>query len=944
MADERAAGIAEQEENRRNDHFLQTIRQVKDKAVLLQRENGTFYRAVYVSDKFAEMMGGSVEQLTERMTGTGLVMTTHPDDRLAVRRMLRRRKAQDGSTDLTIRKLRMDGSVIWCWVHFTFIHDFGRRFVYCAYQDVTLQKDYEERLRSTYMSLGGNFYRKKDWALGMFRVNLTKDRIEDVQGMDLFGSDSVVRPYSEAIRLRAWNYPIPEEQERFLELFDREKLISDFEDGNTQLSHHFLSQRRDGRLCFVKVTAVLTHHPMNGNVIAFIKELECNREKVIDTLLGKILSRQFDMVAYLANGRYGIVIGEDQKKEKGDIFPLEREGDYIDWLANQVIPSLCGTEEECCRIEEALIPEVIEEKVAEHEPYIVNVPIRMGGEVYHKRFDFYCIDPRAKFYVLLKSDDTEAQREQYERNMQLQDALAEARKASDAKTVFLSRMSHEIRTPLNAVIGLGNLALQEEMSGKLRGQLTKINSSARYLLALVNDILDMSRIESGREPLRFEEFSFKGVLDQVNTMMDGQCRDKGVRYSCVIQGVIGEYYTGDETKLKQILINILGNAVKFTPAGGQVTLEVCRTEQFEEQCRLSFVIRDTGIGISEAYLPQIYEPFSQEDESIGTVYGGSGLGLAITKSYTDMMGGTISVESEKGAGTTVTFDVVLERNDQAGQQQYGLDLASLKVLIVDDEPAVCRHAQMGLGELGVHADVCTSGKEALDKLELQIARRQEYDLILLDGRMEEMDGIELTRQIRQVLGDHSSVIFLTDYNWLDIKEKAVAAGVDGFLPKPLFASKLLEELEAARRRREKEGTDSGKSRDQLAGARILLAEDVFLNAEIMIQILAMEDITVEHYENGKLAVEAFEDSPQGYFDAVLMDIRMPVMNGLDAAREIRGLDHPDAERVPIIAMTANAFDKDVQLSMDAGMDAHLTKPVEPDRLFRTLGELLRGKE
>ncbi|MBR1691333.1 MAG: PAS domain S-box protein, partial [Lachnospiraceae bacterium] len=603
----RKTEAASQERELAKAHFLKNIRQMKNNAVLLKKEDG-FFKTVYVSDDFADMMECTIEKAMEIMNGAGFVQTTHPDDRLTVKRMLRRRISQDGRTDLTIRKVTALGSTIWCNVHYAFIDDFDEHYVYCTYFNVTVQKEYEERLRSAYMNLGDSFYQINDRALGMFRVNLTRDRIEDMQGKDLYGTDSMVRPYSEVVRLRADNYPIQSEKERFLEIFDSEKLIAGYLDGKAQLSQYLFSRRRDGTLCFVNYTAVLTRHPMTGDVVAFITELECNKEKVNETLLNKILSRQFDMVTYLANGRYGVVIGDASMIEKGSIFPLEKNGNYVEWLENQVIPQLHGTEDECAKMRKALEPETIVEEVNARNPYVVNIQIDIDGEIYHKRFDFYSIDPQARFYVLLKSDTTEVQREQMERNNQLRDALKEAEQANVAKTTFLSRMSHEIRTPMNAIIGLDNIALQEkDMSDSLRDHLEKIGSSARYLLTLINDILDMSRIESGRMTLKYEEFSFKSFLEQVNTMVDGQCRDRGLHYDCVIHGTVSEHYIGDDTKLKQVLINILGNAVKFTEPGGKVSLDVEQTAQYEDQCTMRFVIKDTGIGMDKEYIPKIFE-------------------------------------------------------------------------------------------------------------------------------------------------------------------------------------------------------------------------------------------------------------------------------------------------------------------------------------------------
>ncbi|MBQ3701955.1 MAG: response regulator [Oscillospiraceae bacterium] len=411
------------------------------------------------------------------------------------------------------------------------------------------------------------------------------------------------------------------------------------------------------------------------------------------------------------------------------------------------------------------------------------------------------------------------------KNEALAEALAMAEDASKAKTVFLSNMSHEIRTPMNAIIGLDTLALHDEtLSPQTREYLEKIGGSARHLLALINDILDMSRIESGRLVLRKEEFSFSAMLEQINTMVMSQCGDKGLHYECRILTRVDDAYIGDDMKLKEVLINILSNAIKFTDAPGSVTLTVERTAVFEDQSTLRFRIKDTGIGMDKEFIKQ--------------------------------------------------------------------------------EP---------------------------------------YNLVLMDWKMPEMDGIEASKRIRELYDNETTVLLLTAYNWDDIMDEALSAGVDSFLSKPLFASNVIAEFERAARRNNL-SLFQEKKQAELAGRRVLLAEDMEINAEIMMDILSMEDVETDHAENGRIAVELFSKSAVGAYDAVLMDNRMPEMDGLEAAAAIRALDRPDAKKVPIIALTANAFDEDVQRSLQAGMNAHLNKPVEPDTLYQTLGELIYEAE
>ena len=523
----------------------------------------------------------------------------------------------------------------------------------------------------------------------------------------------------------------------------------------------------------------------------------------------------------------------------------------------------------------------------------------------------------------------------------LQDALASAEHANRAKTLFLSNMSHEIRTPMNAIIGLNNIAMNDPTaSDKVKEYLEKIGASAQHLLGIINDILDMSRIESGRMTVKQEEFAFSKALEQVNTMIVGQCRDKGLSYDCRITGHVSDYYIGDMMKLKQVLINVLGNAVKFTPEGGSVRFVIEEGPHYDRKATLKFVISDTGIGMSKEYLPHIFEAFSQEDASSTSRYGSTGLGMPITKSIVELMNGHIEVESEKGKGTVFTVTVTLGESEKKSipSDEGDLDPHELSVLVIDDDSVALEHAEIVLGQIGIGCETAESGWEGVDKVRIRHGRRDDYDLILIDWRMPEMDGVETTRQIRAIVGNDTPIIILTSFNWDDIAEEAKAAGVDTLVAKPLFAGNVLDEFRDAFRR--KNELLEEKTAD-LKGKRVLLAEDVAINAEIILMVLSMREMEADLAENGRVAVELFESQPPGYYDAILMDMRMPEMDGLEATRHIRSMDRSDAKSVPIIALTANAFDEDVQRSMQAGLNAHLSKPVEPDALFETLEALIK---
>ncbi len=519
----------------------------------------------------------------------------------------------------------------------------------------------------------------------------------------------------------------------------------------------------------------------------------------------------------------------------------------------------------------------------------------------------------------------------------LSDALSAAEAANRAKTAFLSNMSHEIRTPMNAIIGLDRIALSDPaIPDSSREYLEKIGASAEHLLSIINDILDMSRIEAGKMTLRPETFSLPALLEQVNGMIGGQCRDKGLALRRELIGEIGEYYIGDGMKLRQVLLNILGNAVKFTPRGGSVDFTVECTAHFDGRSTFRFTVRDTGVGMTKEFLPKLFEPFAQEDATTKTQYGSTGLGMPITKSIVEMMNGEIRVESEKDVGTCFTVTVTFADSERQPVTEEGIDPKKLNVLIVDDDPVACEYARLELEKLGVPSETALSGPEAVEMVRLKNARREAYDLILMDWKMPEMDGLEAARQIRGIIGRGAAIVIMTSYHWDDVLEKAAEAGVDSFIAKPLEARDVLQQFAQAFARKAQEE----KKKAELSGRRLLLAEDIDLNAEIIEMILELRGMEAERAVNGRAAVELFAEHPRGYYAAILMDMRMPEMDGIEATKAIRAMDREDAKTIPIIALTANAFDEDVQRSLQAGLNAHLTKPVDADDLFETLESLI----
>ena len=902
---------------------------------------------IFVNSICYRLFGCKDEAEFRELTGFRFRGLVHPEDYDRVQASIESQIESPDSNNLDYveyRIIRRDGSVRWVddYGHLARLPGYGDVF-YVFIGDIT-EKHYalEEirRREKVYEGMQEQFNALADGSLTVFRTNITTGIIEEARGRDLYDTDYPGGSIAESARVRSESFLVPGDRKRYDEIFAPDRLMERYYKGLGPAVFVGYCRRASGRQCFVKFSGSAAIDPVSGDVFAFGVETEYNTEKVTEVLNQRVLAQQYDMVSYIVGDHYGVVIGDASNIKRGNIFPKQRDGVYSEYIQNQVLPAASEALHDPEQLRLALSAETVERELEDKDTYTVDVTCEDGGELFFKRFTYCQVDREARFYLLLKSDVTDVLRKERERNTALADALQAAEQANAAKTSFLSNMSHEIRTPMNAIIGLDSIALQSaDLTPQTREYLEKIGNSARHLLTLINDILDMSRIESGRLTLHKEEFSFRAMLEQINTLVQAQCDDKGLSFECRVIGAVADNYIGDDMKLKQVIINILSNAIKFTDAPGAVTFTVEQIAKFESNATLRFTIADTGIGMDKAFIPRIFDAFTQENSSRNNKFGSTGLGMAITKSIVEMMNGTIQVTSEKGVGSTFTVTVTLRDGGNRAVVSSLLKPSQLRVLVVDDDPIACEHARIVLEEIGIAAQTCMSGSEALKLIELHHAKHEPYHLVLLDWKMPDQDGVAVAREIRANFNHETTIILLTAYNWDDIQDAALAAGVDGFMAKPLFASAVLSEYESVVKRKSSNTRMDGR-RAELAGKRVLMAEDVLINAEIMKQILSMREMQVEHAENGRVALEMFERSTEGYYDAVLMDVRMPVMDGLEATAAIRALPRRDARRVPIIALTANAFDEDVQLSLQAGMTAHLSKPVEPDHLYETLEALI----
>ncbi|MBS6644425.1 MAG: response regulator [Clostridiaceae bacterium] len=529
------------------------------------------------------------------------------------------------------------------------------------------------------------------------------------------------------------------------------------------------------------------------------------------------------------------------------------------------------------------------------------------------------------------------------RERELQDALLLAQKANNAKKDFLSRMSHEIRTPLNAVIGMTTIAgAHLENRRRVEDCLTKIAYSSRHLLSLINDILDMSKIDAGKLTISTEPFRIQQLTESVISVIYPQSKAQGKTFTCDASGVTQENFIGDYLRVSQILLNLLSNAVKFTPQGGTIRLMIRQKETQNGKTILQFVVSDTGIGMSGEFLERLYLPFEQAGTQISQKYGGTGLGMAITYNLVDLLGGSIDVKSKQGEGTTFTVSLPFDLPEKtAAQRTWQLEM--LRVLIADDDEDACIHANLLLKQMGIMAQYVKSGREAVKSVLEAHEAGSGYDVCIIDWRMPDMDGIEITRNIRGQLGPDTLIIIISAYDWSEIEEEARREGVNAFIAKPLFESSLYNVLVSVF------GTNPSPKEPEVpkkdyTGRRFLLAEDNALNMEIAIELLNMTGAEVDSAGNGQEAVEKFEASPVGYYDMIFMDVQMPVMDGFTATEKIRGKSRPDSKSIPIVAMTANTFIEDIDAAHAAGMNAHIPKPVDVKTLYQTIAGLLETNE
>ncbi|MCI8742909.1 MAG: response regulator [Lachnospiraceae bacterium] len=543
-----------------------------------------------------------------------------------------------------------------------------------------------------------------------------------------------------------------------------------------------------------------------------------------------------------------------------------------------------------------------------------------------------------------RSVDEEIRNEMEKKNM-LEDALMQANRASKAKSVFLSNMSHDIRTPMNAIVGFTALALTHiGQREQVEEYLKKIMTSGNHLLSLINDVLDMSRIESGKMHLDEKPCSLPDILHGLRNILQADIRSKQLELYIDAVDVLDEEIYCDRLRLNQVLLNLLSNSVKYTAAGGTVSLRIIEKPGAPAgHANYEFRIKDTGIGMSEEFVSHIFEPFEREKSSTISGIPGTGLGMAITKNIVDMMNGAIEVRSEQGVGTEFKVSLTFRLLPGKREPQDIPELKNCRALVVDDDFNSCDSVSYMLQQIGMRAEWTLSGREAVLRTRQAAMRGDHYGVYVIDWMLADMNGVEVTRRIRKEVGEEAPIIVLTAYDWADIEEEAREAGVTTFCSKPLFFSELRDCLNSIING--DEDCQDGDVAEQVnfAPGRILLAEDNELNQEIAVAILGEAGFTTEVAQNGQIALDMLEQSTPGYYQLVLMDVQMPVLNGYEATRKIRRLEDRRLASIPILAMTANAFEEDKQAALGCGMNGHIAKPIDVGVLFETLNKVMVGK-
>lgn len=899
----------------------------------------------WISQQGCEIIGYKDEKEFWEETKGDTAARINKDDIELIKKELHHSLMEQRNFMCEYRFQRADGELIWILNIGKIIeNELGENEAYCFISDITARKERE----LLYAKADRDIKRQAAFMMELFNtlpcgiIQLSVDETHQLlmsnrQAWEIYGYTE--EDFHQNIK-SPLQLVLDKDYERIVHLLDNLKL-------SDQVAYERLTYRKDGSELWLSVRMKRLYNMDGKDVIQAIytdvtnekkMRLEIEKSRRVET---ESLRAAID-IAYpliynlnLSNDSYLLLHNEIEDR-------LAEEGAYDEMFNNYLNRVHKDYQEEYKR---NFSRENMLKRFADGEKEIYMELLQYSEGAYHwqSAHAIHVDDPykEARLAILLVKDLDEQKSEQARQEQLLRDALQRANAANEAKSDFLSRMSHDIRTPMNAIIGMA--AIGQMKQGDINSTLhcfEQIDTSSRYLLALINDILDMSKIEQGKMQINNERFSLMDVAKEINSIMIPEAEEKNIQYEMHVLNSLDDEYIGDALHLRQILMNLLSNALKFTGENGKITVTISNDYINNGYAHLKFSIKDNGVGISEEFKTKLFQPFEQEHSDIARNKIGSGLGLSIVYNLVQLMGGSIEVTSEKNQGSE--FIVILpikqlheDKEREALRRQKEL-MKGLDVLIVDDDEIVGEQVSLILNNIGAVCMWVDSGFKAINEVENRQLMKKQFDVAFIDWKMPEMDGLETTRRIRKIVGPDTMIIIISAYDWSSIQKDAIDAGANGFITKPLFPSNICETLENMVTQGE-EHYDEEKTYN-LKGKRILLVEDNELNMEIAKTLLEMQEMIVDTAENGAKAVEMVKQHDEDDYFAVLMDIRMPVMDGLTATKKIREISGLRG-KLPVLAMSANAFEEDKALAKQAGMNGYLVKPVCVDELYQALNDL-----
>lgn len=901
----------------------------------------------WISKTCLEMMGFKSEAEFMEYTGGDTTKLIHEEDMPNILATLKRVLHQNRSFMVEYRLRKRDGSYIWVLnIGKITSHPDGDDEIYCFISDIRERKEKELQYAKTDRELKQQvmFMVELFNTLPCGIIQFTVDKshrllMSNRRAWEIYG-------YSEEEYHKEISSPLQFVMDEDVE--DIHSILDSLQLNGNLEAYERKSMRRDGSEIWISVLMKRLIN-MDGKDVIQAIYMDITEEKKMRLEIEKSRRVETESLRAAIDVAYPLIYNLNLTKNsyhllRNVIAPGKQEQGNYDHLYEDFLVSVHKDYQDA--FERNFLRENLKRRFEKGEKEIFMELLHQGvdGEYHWQSAHVIRVDDpyeEAQLAILLVKGLDEQKGEQLRQEQLLRDALSRANAANEAKSSFLSSMSHDIRTPMNAIIGMatiGQMKLQDTES--VKHCFEKIDASSRYLLALINDILDMSKIEQGKMNINLEPFNLMDTIQEINMMIAPQADEKKIHYEIRMMEPLVHHYNGDKLHLHQIIMNLMSNALKFTQPYGHITMTISEEYQSNGYAYLCFSIKDDGIGMSKEFQKELFQPFVQEYDDKARNQIGSGLGLSIVYNLVLLMGGHIKVESDKGKGSefivTLPFKLMQVDHEKEARRREEELLKGMHVLIVDDDEVVGEQASLILENIGAKCLWVDSGRKAVDEVRVRMYEHAMFDIAMIDWKMPDMDGLETTRRIRQLVGPDTLIIIISAYDWSGIQQEAIAAGANAFISKPLFASNICDTLQHVCTKQDAHHV--AQENKEMQGKRVLLVEDNELNSEIARELLEMQGIEVDTAENGKIAVSMIEAREPYYYYAVLMDIRMPVMDGLEATRRIRAM-RDERSAVAIIAMSANAFEEDKAKAKEAGMDGYLVKPVRVEELYAQLKNL-----